>query len=150
MLQLSPPFLLFWTGRAPSVLWDRAGGQADDSGCSVRLCLVLHILPLGQPLLGTGECSVPGCCLFTAQLLSPGVFLATSNEASQPNARPLIFATVIHPLAVLSRGCFAGRSLQPLSLQGQAGGGEDACPSLSPSCALCSLCSKCISSWARP
>lgn len=148
MLQPSPPFL---DGRSSHQSCGTGQeGAADDSGWSVRLCLVVPLLPLGQPLLGTGNCSVPGLCLFTAQLLSPGVFLATSNEASQPNACPLIFAAVIHPLAVLSPDCFAGRSLHPLSLQGQGGGGQDACPSSSPSCALCSCCSKCISSWARP
>lgn len=70
---------------------------ADDSGWSVSLCVMVPLLSLGQPLLGTGKCSVSGCCPFPAQLLSPVVFLATSNEASQPNACPLIFAVVIHP-----------------------------------------------------
>ena len=83
---------------------------------------------------------MPVRCPFIAQLLLSGVFLATSNEASQPNACPLqpnvcplIFATVIHPLAVLREG--------PCALSVPAGwrrvGGQDACPGPSPlSCPL--------------
>lgn len=99
------PSSLFWMRGAPINPVGQEG-PADDFWWSVRLCLVVPLFPLGQPLLGTGKCSVPGCCPFTAQLLSPGVFLATSNKASQPNVCPLIFATVIHPLAVLAPGCF--------------------------------------------
>lgn len=82
--------------------------------------------PLGPaPLLGWGWVS-PAClgaCPFVAQLLSSGLFLATSNEASQPNACPLVFATVIHPSAVLWEG--------PCALS-EAGWGRDTRPGPSP------------------
>lgn len=95
MLQPPPPFL---DGGGSHQSWGTGQeGPADDSGGSVRLCVVVLLLPLDQPLLGTGKCCLPGRCPFTAQLLSSGVFLATSSEASQPSACPLIFAAVIHP-----------------------------------------------------
>lgn len=102
--------------------------------------------PLGDRQVQRAWVLLPLHC--TAPL--PWGIFSNSNKASQPNACPLIFATVIHPLAVLSAGCLVGRSLHPLSLQGQVGGGQDNSPSSSPSCAFCPRCSKCISSWARP
>lgn len=73
---------------------------------AVGLCLVPTgrsgaIPPFG---MGTGKPSVPGCWPFIAQRFLSGVFLAVSNKASQPNACPLAFAMVIHPLAVLWEG----------------------------------------------
>lgn len=88
------------------------------TGWAVRLCLVpAGGCPFPQGVspsfgMGTGKAGVSGYCPLVAQLLSSGVFLATSNETSQSLVCPLIFATMIHPLAV---------SWEGLSLQG---GGE--------------------------
>lgn len=103
--------------------WGRRDQQLlESTGWHVRLCLVpAGGTPSPQGVspsfgMGTGKAGVSGYCPLVAQLLSSGLFLATSNKASQPIVCPLIFATVIHPPAVLWEVC------------SQAGGGQDTRP----------------------
>lgn len=130
---------------APCRGWDRAG-LAGPAACTGFM--YMGSAPKGRPvpcwdlrfggaMLGPGPCpppwpgplhpwalgrASPGAAPSLAQFLSAGVFLATSNEALQPSACPLVFAALIHrPPApwegLWPRGLEApGRGQDPLAL----------------------------------
>ncbi|NWQ83210.1 SUN2 protein, partial [Columbina picui] len=103
------PFSFFWQEMEARLLELNSEWQSTPSPQGISLSFGM----------GTGEPSVSEYCPLVAQLLSSGVFLATSNEASQPIVCPLIFAVVIHPPLFCGKSC---------SRRVEVGVGQDACP----------------------